>query len=134
MEGTCTRCSVGCGIEYRWHGSLFTRVTERYDAPNNGKLCKKGKFGHEFLNDPEVPAAIDLVKTRRQVAGLLKKAKSPVMRISPYLCGEAIDAFLEAARAARESRCVRRAWNGWTRGGRSSLRAQPRAAATKRRS
>ena len=87
---------MGCGIDYRWHGSLFTRVTERYDAPNNGKLCKKGKFGHEFLNDP-APAAIDPVKTRTQVAGLLKKAKHPVMRISPYLCGEAIDAFLDAA-------------------------------------
>ena len=97
VEGTCARCSVGCGIDYHWHGSLFTRVTERYDVPNNGKLCKKGKFGHEFLNDAEVTAAIDLVKTRTQVAGLLKKAKSPVMRISPYLCGEAIDAFLEAA-------------------------------------
>ncbi|MGA2381484.1 MAG: FAD-dependent oxidoreductase, partial [Spirochaetia bacterium] len=58
VEGTCSRCSVGCGIDYRWHGSLFTRVTERYEQPNNGKLCKKGKFGHDFLNDP-VPAAID---------------------------------------------------------------------------
>jgi hypothetical protein len=96
VEGTCARCSVGCGIDYHWHGSLFTRVTERYAAPSNGKLCKKGKFGHEFLNEPS-PAAVDLVKTRAQVAGLLKKAKHPVMRISPYLCGEAIDAFLDAA-------------------------------------
>src|SRR5208337_2205214 len=96
VEGTCTRCSVGCGIDYHWHGSLFTRVTERYAAPNNGKLCKKGKFGHEFLNDPTL-AAIDLAQTRTQVAELLKKAKHPLMRISPYLCGEAIDAFLDAA-------------------------------------
>jgi len=96
VEGTCARCSVGCGVEYHWHGSLFTRVTERYAAPNNGKLCKKGKFGHEFLNEP-TPAAIDLAKTRTQVAALLKKAKHPVMRISPYLCGEAIDAFVDAA-------------------------------------
>jgi ferredoxin len=96
VEGTCARCSVGCGIDYHWHGSLFTRVTERYAAPNNGKLCKKGKFGHEFLNDA-APAGIDPVKTRTHMAGLLKKAKHPVMRISPYLCGEAIDAFLDAA-------------------------------------
>jgi ferredoxin len=96
VEGTCGRCSVGCGIDYHWHGSLFTRVTERYAAPNNGKLCKKGKFGHEFLNDA-APAGIDLSQARAQVASLLKKAKHPVMRVSPYLCGEAIDAFIDAA-------------------------------------
>ena len=96
VEGTCTRCSVGCGIDYRWHGSLFTRVTERYEAPNNGKLCKKGKFGHEFLNDP-LPAPIDLAETRVRLGRALAKARRPVMRISPYLSGEAIDAFLEAA-------------------------------------
>jgi formate dehydrogenase major subunit len=107
VEGTCSRCSVGCGIEYRWHGSLFTRVAERYDAPNHGKLCKKGKFGHEFLNDPEVPASIDLAKARAEARELLRNAKSPLMRISPFLCGEAIDAFLDAA--ARRSIPVRAA-------------------------
>ncbi len=96
VEGTCTRCSVGCGIDYRWHGSLFTRVTERYELPNNGKLCKKGKFGHEFLNDP-LPAPIDLGEARIRVGKALARARHPVMRISPYLSGEAIDAFVDAA-------------------------------------
>ena len=96
VEGTCTRCSVGCGIDYRWHGSLFTRITERYEAPSNGKLCKNGKFGHEFLNDP-VPAAIDLAEAKTRLGAVLGKARTPVMRISPYLSGEAIDAFLQAA-------------------------------------
>ncbi len=96
VEGTCTRCSVGCGIDYRWHGSLFTRITERFEPPNNGKLCKKGKFGHEFLNDP-VPAAIDLGEAKARLDAALRKARSPVMRISPYLGGEAIDAFVDAA-------------------------------------
>jgi ferredoxin len=96
VEGTCSQCSVGCGVEYRWHGSLFTRVTERYEAPNQGKLCKKGKFGHDFLNDP-VPAAIDLGAARSAAQKLLAKAKNPLMRISPYLSGEAIDAFLDTA-------------------------------------
>ncbi len=96
VEGTCTRCSVGCGIDYRWHGSLFTRITERYEAPNNGKLCKNGKFGHGFLNDP-VPASIDLAEAKGRLGAVLGKARTPVMRISPYLSGEAIDAFVQAA-------------------------------------
>ena len=96
VEGTCARCSVGCGVDYHWHGTLFTRVTERYDAPNNGKLCKKGRFGHDFLNDP-VPAAVDLADARVAAQKLLSRAKNPVMRISPSLCAEAIDLFIEAA-------------------------------------
>ncbi|HUI69896.1 MAG TPA: FAD-dependent oxidoreductase [Spirochaetia bacterium] len=95
-EGVCSLCSVGCAIEYRWHGSLFTRVTERYANPNNGKLCKKGKFGHEFLNLPE-PASIDREAARASVQKLLAGARSPLMRISGRLSGEAIDAFLAAA-------------------------------------
>jgi ferredoxin len=96
VEGTCTRCSVGCGIDYRWHGSLFTRVTERYELPSNGKLCKNGKFGHEFLNDP-VPTGVDLKDAKARLGKALAKARNPMMRISPYLSGEAIDAFVEAA-------------------------------------
>jgi NAD-dependent dihydropyrimidine dehydrogenase PreA subunit len=96
VEGTCARCSVGCGVDYRWHGSLFTRITERYEMPNNGKLCKKGKFGHEFLNDP-VPDAVDLREAKARLDAALAKSRSPMMRISPYLSGEAIDAFVEAA-------------------------------------
>jgi formate dehydrogenase major subunit len=96
VEGTCTRCSVGCGIEYRWHGTLFTRVTERYESPNNGKLCKKGKFGHEFLNDPS-PGVVDLTEAKARLEKALRAAKNPVMRISPSLSGEAIDAFMEVA-------------------------------------
>ncbi|MGO9413194.1 MAG: FAD-dependent oxidoreductase [Spirochaetia bacterium] len=99
-EGICSLCSVGCAIEYRWHGTLFTRVTERYAAPNNGKLCKKGKFGHDFLNSPE-PAPVDLKTARAAAHALLAGAQSPLMRISGRLSGETIDAFLDAAARKR---------------------------------
>ena len=43
VEATCTRCSVGCGIEYRWHGSLFTRIralrgAEQREALQEGQV------------------------------------------------------------------------------------------------
>jgi hypothetical protein len=40
---------------------------------------------------------VDLGAARVKAKELLARAKRPVMRISPYLCGEAIDAFLDAA-------------------------------------
>jgi formate dehydrogenase major subunit len=97
-EGICSLCSVGCAIEYRWHGSLFTRITERYTDPNNGKLCRKGKFGHDFLNSPP-PSRVDPAAVRAAVRKLLDNARSPLMRISGRLSGETIDAFLGAAAA-----------------------------------
>ncbi len=103
-EGYCSLCSVGCALEYRYHGSLLTRTTDRFEAPSYGKLCKKGRFGHDFLNDPilESPEdadgkAVSWEKARETAARLLSNAKQPVMRISPRLSGEAIDVFIQAA-------------------------------------
>ncbi len=103
-QGLCSLCSVGCAVEYRWHGSLLTRVVERYSAPNNGKLCRKGKFGHGFLNEPAGTTPLDrsgrrlgMAEARSRAGELVRTAKHPVMRISGRLCGEGIDAFLELA-------------------------------------
>jgi ferredoxin len=104
-EGVCSLCSAGCGLEYRWHGSLLTRVVERYAAPNRGKLCRKGKFGHAFLNEPAGSTPLDssggplaMAEASRRARDLIGAAKRPVMRISGRLCGEGIDAFLDLAR------------------------------------
>ncbi len=107
-QGYCSRCSMACALEYRRHGTFLTRVTERFEAPNNGKLCKKGKFGHDFLNESPEAGPTD-AESRRLTAAqaqdaaarMIKTAKRPLMRISPELCGEAIDAFLEAAAAGK---------------------------------
>jgi formate dehydrogenase major subunit len=96
-EGTCAQCSFGCGVEYRWHGGYLTRVTERDGAPGHGKLCRKGRFELTFLNDP-APPPVDITRARTSLQTLLKAAKRPLMRISPYLCAEAIDAFADAAK------------------------------------
>ncbi len=104
-EGICSLCSLGCGIEYRWHGSLFTRVVARDGAPNHGKLCRKGKFGHDFLAQPVAVGAlgrdgnaVSLAQARTAAEELLRTARAPVMRISPRLCGEGVDLFLDLAK------------------------------------
>jgi formate dehydrogenase major subunit len=107
-EGVCTLCSVGCGIEYRWHGSLLTRVLERWTPPNRGKLCRKGKFGHAFLNEPAGTVPLDAAgrplasaEASSRAGRMLRSAKHPVMRVSGRLCAEAIDAFLDLAARRR---------------------------------
>ncbi len=107
-QGFCSRCSLACAVDYRRHGTLLTRVTERYEAPNFGKLCQKGRFGHEFLNEaPEATptdaegGALTAEQAREAAARMLKAAKRPLMRVSPELCAEAMDAFLAAAAAGK---------------------------------
>jgi formate dehydrogenase major subunit len=107
-EGFCSQCSMACAIEYRRHGSLLTRVTERFEQPNFGKLCMKGRFGHDFLNDAASAEAMDSdgralspAQARDAAERMLSAAKRPLMRLSPQLCGEAIDAFLAAAAAKK---------------------------------
>jgi formate dehydrogenase major subunit len=107
-QGYCSRCSMACAIEYRRHGSFLTRVTDRYEQPNFGKLCKKGRFGHDFLNDA-VPAgpmdadgrALTPAQAKDAAARMIAAATRPLMRLSPELCGEALDAFLDAAAAGK---------------------------------
>jgi len=80
-------------------------VVARYDPPNRGKLCRIGKFGHAFLNEPAAAAPLDAsggrlspAEAARRAGELVRGAKHPVMRISGRLCGEGIDEFLALAR------------------------------------
>lgn len=120
-EGFCTLCSVACALEYRYHGTLLTRIKETSRATfqerstpvdglagggftGGGRLCRKGKFEHTFLNEPI--AATPLLPDGREIsiseAGelvgkYLGEAKKALIRISPYLSGETIDLFLGLA-------------------------------------
>ncbi len=111
-QGYCSLCSVGCPLELRYHGSLLTRVTSRFDngsdggAPFGGRLCARGRFEHAFLNTPVPSLPVDKRGEeidRQEAARLLEKAveesRRPLMRLSPYLPGEVLDRFLSFARS-----------------------------------
>ncbi len=110
-EGYCALCSVGCPVEFRYHGSLLTRVVPRFEESSNGgkgfggRLCVKGRFEHAFLNDslPSLPRdgkdkEITWQLAVDQVEEALKGSRRTVMRLSPYLPGEALDRALNFAR------------------------------------
>ena len=110
-EGYCALCSVGCPVEFRYHGTLLTRVVPRFEESSNGgkgfggRLCVKGRFEHAFLNDslPALPRdekdkEISWQQAAEQVEGALKSSRRTVMRLSPYLPGEILDRALSFAR------------------------------------
>jgi formate dehydrogenase major subunit len=113
-EGYCALCSVGCPVEFRYHGSLLTRVLPRAEegangaASRGGRLCVKGRFEHGFLNEPEYVhplgadgKRVDWTKAAERVEALLSGSAKPLMRLSPYLSGEVLDRALGFARERR---------------------------------
>ena len=54
VRTTCPYCGVGCQLELHTKGRLVYRVNAPFDAqPNQGKLCVKGRFGHDYLWHPD---------------------------------------------------------------------------------
>ena len=51
---TCPYCGVGCQLQLHIRDHTVHRVTAPFDtAPNFGKLCVKGRFGHDYLWHPD---------------------------------------------------------------------------------
>jgi formate dehydrogenase major subunit len=54
LPAVCTYCGVGCSLRFHLEGDQVVKVTGNADSPvNAGSLCFKGKFGHEFIHQPE---------------------------------------------------------------------------------
>ena len=110
-EGYCSLCSVGCPVEFRYHGSLLTRVVPRFgnringERSEGGRLCLKGRFEHAFLNDDQLTSPldgkgkqIDWKRAGQLLESALKESSKPLIRLSPYLAAEALDRVLSFAR------------------------------------
>jgi len=51
---TCPYCGVGCGFYLGVRGNTIVSVRGDRDSPvSRGRLCVKGRFGHDFVNHPE---------------------------------------------------------------------------------
>lgn len=54
VRTTCPYCGVGCQLYLHVRNSEVVKVTGVEDvSPNFGSLCVKGRFGHNFIHDPE---------------------------------------------------------------------------------
>lgn len=54
VRTTCPYCGVGCQLDLHIKDDLLYRVTTPFNRPpNQGKLCVKGRFGHDYLWHPD---------------------------------------------------------------------------------
>jgi len=53
VQTTCSYCGVGCQINLHVKNNKVVKVTGVEDVgPNYGSLCVKGRFGYDFIHDP----------------------------------------------------------------------------------
>lgn len=53
-ETVCSFCGAGCRIDMRTNGGALLRVVSHEEMGiNEGNLCMKGRFCHDYLNDKE---------------------------------------------------------------------------------
>ncbi len=55
VRTTCPYCGVGCQLDLNVHNGKIIKVTgnREYGNPNLGSLCVKGRFGMDFVSDPD---------------------------------------------------------------------------------
>jgi predicted molibdopterin-dependent oxidoreductase YjgC len=54
VRTTCSYCGVGCQMYLHVRNGRIVRVTGIEEiGPNYGSLCVKGRFGYDFVHDPE---------------------------------------------------------------------------------
>ena len=104
VAGRCTLCSQACEVDYRYHGSLLTRVVERDAGDIPGTLCVRGRFEQTFLNEErlESPAdasgeALDEEDALALLTSMVARATAPVLRMAGNLAMETIDFYIAEA-------------------------------------
>ncbi|MGC9517613.1 MAG: formate dehydrogenase subunit alpha [Methanomicrobiales archaeon] len=54
VKTTCVYCGVGCGIYLGLRGNEIVSVRADPENPvNKGRLCVKGRYGYDFVNNPK---------------------------------------------------------------------------------
>ncbi len=77
VRSTCPYCGVGCQILLNVRDERIFRIDAPFEAaPNYGRLCVKGRFGTDYVHNPNRLAA-PLIRKEQQQPGRRKPARSP---------------------------------------------------------
>ena len=69
VSTTCPYCGVGCNLQLHIKDEYIYKVTSPFDGiVNRGNLCVKGRFGYDFIYNPE-RVTTPLIRKRAQAAG-----------------------------------------------------------------
>ncbi|MBP7691713.1 MAG: formate dehydrogenase subunit alpha [Anaerolineales bacterium] len=71
---TCPYCGVGCTLDLHLKDDFIYRVTSPFESPvNHGNLCVKGRFGYDFIYNPQ-RVTVPLIRKTPQLPGQRRPA------------------------------------------------------------
>src|SRR4029077_14193156 len=53
VESVCPYCGVGCQLTYQIKDDKIISVTGRNGPANQNRLCVKGRFGFDYVSNPQ---------------------------------------------------------------------------------
>lgn len=74
VSTTCPYCGVGCNLQLHIKDEYIYKVTSPFDGVvNHGNLCVKGRFGYDFIYNPE-RVTMPLIRKQTQAPGTRTQA------------------------------------------------------------
>jgi len=104
VDSLCPYCGVGCQVTYHIEGPSILRVEGRDGPANRGRLCVKGRFGYDYVHNPQ-----RLTKPLIRKPGVPKHADDRVDPADPSThfreatWGEALDLAAGGLRRVRDA-------------------------------
>ena len=78
VKTVCPYCGVGCGIYLGVRGNRIVGVRgDRQSPVNHGRLCVKGRFGHDFVHHPDRLTTPLITEERRTGARHVGRGAGP---------------------------------------------------------
>ena len=83
VDSVCPYCGVGCQLTYQIKDDKIVAVTGKNGPANESRLCVKGRFGFDYVHNPErLPKADDPQGRRAESAARISSTRQIRGRIS----------------------------------------------------
>ena len=102
-DSVCPYCGVGCQLTFNVKDDKIVSVTGKQGPANQGRLCVKGRYGFDYINNPE---RLTMPLIRREdvpkSASLPFDPQNPLTHFRQASWEEALDVAANGLRAVRE--------------------------------
>ena len=90
VDSVCPYCGVGCQISFKMRDGKIAYVEGREGPANENRLCVKGRFGFDYVHNPE-RLTVPLIRKPDAPKGLNVDPKNPWTHFRPATWDEALD-------------------------------------------
>ena len=106
-ETVCSYCGAGCKLQLCTTGDTLLRVTTHEElGENNGNLCVKGRFCHDYLNDTDRLVTAKVRKNGQLVDVSLEEALEEAVKGLKAATGEGFAAYVSGRATSEQAKAL----------------------------